>query len=557
MDEQASVELDWLERDKLPIDGLDHLGVEGVSAAVYALLAPGISNLTERARYFALFPWALHRFAQAPPGTQTQKSWRDWIRRVEYTYAAASVALEQAEGEAIPQARATAVVGADRARSELKDAVGSTKIDLMSVAQLQDDGKPGPRAYFQNREGGYGQYYKGPLTTLGLLAQDSAHRFPDRALTKSAGLRVAEALEKQRGFMDFEEVVRDGKAKVSDLLALARQIGPGTISPAAPERQLLLGVFLGDADLCKSQQPDLLANRRDSFHLALHFLKSEGEVPWREFSRRFRRACLTGTLRSEEPWAVPSKLSAALARWAAYERNELFNYAMETLFWSSLMALDDEAGGLNPRVLAAQISEIGCGAVSSSDGANHKVIGGTVAEWIAACAIPKGTKAWEPEGTSAWADELEQAGEPDGDAPAWAVRVLGRVLSDHGGFLEPGAFPVAVAGAELHLGAFLQRAKQCANQSAHEFIEALVLEWVLFRHLRVATRKLAAQGVSTFKFRPEEGNLVLATANIPPPTFTSPRLRQMHRILADLGCISLEEELCKLTKEGERVLAAA
>ena len=82
MDEQSATELGWLERDKLPIDGLDHLGVEGVSASVYSLLAPGISNLTERARYFALLPWALHRFAQAPAGTQTQREWRNWIRRV-------------------------------------------------------------------------------------------------------------------------------------------------------------------------------------------------------------------------------------------------------------------------------------------------------------------------------------------------------------------------------------------------------------------------------------------------------------------------------------------
>jgi len=87
------------------------------------------------------------------------------------------------------------------------------------------------------------------------------------------------------------------------------------------------------------------------------------------------------------------------------------------------------------------------------------------------------------------------------------------------------------------------------------FARDLILEWVLYRHLRVATRKLAAQGVSTFKFRPEHGALLLVTDRIPVPTYTNPRLRQVHRILADLHLLQIDDAgAVELTADGAAVI---
>ena len=107
---------------------------------------------------------------------------------------------------------------------------------------------------------------------------------------------------------------------------------------------------------------------------------------------------------------------------------------------------------------------------------------------------------------------------------------------------------------EIHFHNWLIRVKTSALEPAHAFIEGLVLEWIIFRHLRVATRKIASQGVSTFKLRPEEGLLVLAAEDIPTPTFTSPRLRQIHRILGDLHLLKLSEEGTAISTEGTKLL---
>ncbi len=39
------------------IGGRDHLGVGAPSEHLYAQLLPGITNVTDRARYYSFYPW--------------------------------------------------------------------------------------------------------------------------------------------------------------------------------------------------------------------------------------------------------------------------------------------------------------------------------------------------------------------------------------------------------------------------------------------------------------------------------------------------------------------
>ena len=62
----------WI-RPSEPIRGLDHLGVQAPSIALYTQLLPGITNVTDRARYYSFHPWVLWSFA-SPVGTATRPS---------------------------------------------------------------------------------------------------------------------------------------------------------------------------------------------------------------------------------------------------------------------------------------------------------------------------------------------------------------------------------------------------------------------------------------------------------------------------------------------------
>ena len=163
--------------------------------------------------------------------------------------------------------------------------------------------------------------------------------------------------------------------------------------------------------------------------------------------------------------------------------------------------------------------------------------------------------------TRAWTLELSKAIKEEDDALAatLAVRLLARIAADSrvDADLPFGGCPAAPhirAVYEVHLGAWIQRCRERSAEPVRDFLAEVVLEWVLFRHLRVATRKLAGQGVSTFKFRPEEGELIFVADEPTTPVFTSPRLRQAAQILGDLGFLTSEDRKVRISEDGQALL---
>src|ERR1700680_2531201 len=47
------------------IGGLDHLAVPAPCISIYGRLLPGITNVTDRARYYSFYPWLIWAFDQA------------------------------------------------------------------------------------------------------------------------------------------------------------------------------------------------------------------------------------------------------------------------------------------------------------------------------------------------------------------------------------------------------------------------------------------------------------------------------------------------------------
>src|SRR5437867_2931069 len=174
---KESSSLDWIDRDRHVIEGLDHLGVQVVSANIYGQLLPGVTNVTDRARYYSFYSWVLHSFAQQSKPTAGRREWLTWFRHLEYAYAAACAACEEQGGDA------GAVVGVDSARRVLRDRGSRKVVGLSQLSSLDAEGKVPSETYFKHPEGGFGQYYKVSLTVLGLMQEDPRYRYPDRQLT--------------------------------------------------------------------------------------------------------------------------------------------------------------------------------------------------------------------------------------------------------------------------------------------------------------------------------------------------------------------------------------
>ncbi len=554
--------VDWLERDKHIIEGLDQLGIWAVSINLYGLLLPGITNVTERARYYAFYPWILHSFAQSNPTRVGRVEWLHWFRRLDFGYAMSCVAHEISESNSHS---ATAVVGAETARRLLRGSGKDETIDIKSAALLDEAGKvPKSGAYFKNPEGGFGQYYKNPLRDMGIIQKDPNHRYPDSQLTTYAGVPIAKSLDSQSAYHSLLELVLSGCARFSELAKLGGFLNPSAIEPNSQEETFLRRLFLGeDSNLCSGQQASVRERRRMSLLLMLKYARDSEFIKKDTFPDKFRWACTVSALPDGEPWKLQAAQRPVAAAWGAYHRNDLLNYALESLFWVVLRMIDQES--LTPRSAAERLASIGCGSISASK--KHPslpALSGLVSDWISSCQRRK-TEAdpWGPTSTFYWADLLKTAVQ-NGDDPAvagWAIRLLGRLASDCGTFRNhpfehiPGAVQMAAVH-EVHIGRWLDRVAKHASESLKSFLEDLILEWIIYRHLRVATRKLASQGVSTFKFRPEHGTLLLVTDSIADPTFTSPRLRQAHRILGDVHYLTIGTDGTRISPDGIKLLAS-
>ena len=554
---ESRTDINWILRDRKVIDGLDHLGIELVSVNLYQAMLPGITNVTERARYYSFYPWIIHRYAQQGPTTRTKVDWRNWFRSIEFTYAVACMAYEKDLGQNL----ASSVVGADLAGKVIEGEPPLAKIDLHGPSAVGKSGSvPASGAYFKNPEGGFGQYYKVPLRELGVLREHDAPTWPDVQLSNYAGKKIAEALDGKKAFHELIEFAIEGRARISELTLLGKTIHPEAISPDSQEAGILRALIFGDdADLCKGQQPDHLIWRRESLLLMLQFLREAGTIEG-SLADEFRRASLSKCLPDGRPWKIPAFLSDVALGWGAYQRNDTLNYCLECLFYSALQETDRTAR--RPTELVSFLADQAMAAVPASDGQPRlAALPRKIADWLAV--NQKESNRLGLSNTLALADSLQRAVRQEDlhlVAPL-AVRLLGRLTANRGDERTHPFAPIPSAVEmssvhEVHLRRWWQRVEERSEEPTSDFLKELLLEWVVYRHLRVATRKLAGQGVSTFKYRPEEGHLIFIAERIPTPTYTAPRVRQGFRIMEDLHCIRWTDDGAQLTEIGKSILEA-
>lgn len=242
-------EIDWIQRDRKVIDGLDHLGIELVSVNLYQAMLAGLTNAIGRARYYAFYPWTVHRYAQEGPKSRTKAVWRNWFRALDFTYAVACMAHERELGQDL----GSSVVGAELATNLIKNERADAKIDLHGPSSVGETGTvPETGADFKNPEGGFGQYYKGPLRELGVLLEHGSATWPDVQLSNYAGKRIAQTLDGKEPFDELKAIALKGSARLGDLAGIGKTIHPGAIDadsdelaePLATIRVLLLGAAL-------------------------------------------------------------------------------------------------------------------------------------------------------------------------------------------------------------------------------------------------------------------------------------------------------------------------
>lgn len=525
-----------------PIRGLDHLGVQAPCIALYGQLLPGITNVTDRARYYSFHPWLIWSFERRYTD-HSLAEFRRVLRRAECLFSLIAIRHARMVGDNDDGFHGRAMVGRDK----LLRIEESGAFALDEYATLE-----GPNRYFKNKLGGLGQYYFGPLRDLRVLDHHPGAGYP--GYDKERGRKLAEAFASVVPEDAFFRVLEQSTSTWEELDELV-PFCPCKLVANGVEHELLLDLFLARTALFQDGGG---TTRRASLALMLDLAGQAARDPGYTFEELLRGGAYTGALVNSSTWQVVKPLERVLRGWGTYQRNELLSIAVQGLFAAVLRAIErDKAQSIRHASDGADIAV----RLLSSRSADLKLTLETLVERVRDELPPLADwqhkdhelqRAWRLQSLSLSDDKkLEEIAE---ESIAILLALLARGVDEYpyGDFeLDPEYFDPR----EVHLLSLRRASKtDWTGMTVEEWVRWISVQWGISRHLRVALRKLRGERRDTFRIRPLEGELRVVEA--PPPVFTQPRVSRVLQILRDLGLVEYDEGVLVLTKRGRVELEA-
>lgn len=534
------------------IRGLDHLGTQGPCIVIYSQLFPGITNVTDRARYYSFFPWLIWSFDRRTSKEASFDTFLEHYRRADclFTLIAERHARVSKDN---PARHGPAMVGRDNLVPAV-DLIDSGRSLRLSTYATRDDV---PSRYFLNKLGGLGQYYAGTLTQLELLSTKTK---PWLGYTETRGRQVAEAFESGVPGAEFWEAVENDEISGETLDAL-HAFCPCCLPTQSEEQAVLLDTFFDrQADFGEEG-----GQRRKSFAVVLHLAKALSDTGATELDEfTFRSAVYARSLAGVAEWDVPVSLESTVSAWSYYVRNDVFSVAVQTAFAIGLTALAAESRpAASIEDLARSISDLP--SVSRALRALKVDTFGELCESLRADA-PQLHQVASTDHELAWfAARVSARTDEDDRAPAFlasVVRILALLHTRDDAIRAPyGHLAIdaeQLKDSPINLASFRLRCGAWKELPLRNVVEEL-LAWCFEAHLHVALRKLRQNSRSTFRLIPSERGIE-PRGDIPPPAKTTPRFRQAVRILRDVGAldqVQTDRDQYIVTALGDALCAAA
>ena len=548
-----SVETGWV-KPPHQIGGLDHLGVQAPCIQVYSQLLPGITNVTDRARYYSFYPWLITRFEQE--GWRTEEEILLMLRRSECLLTIIALQHEHVEQDGTDDHRA-AMVGSDALYKAIEKLHSGEQIKISDYSSLD----AGSDRYFANPAGGLGQYYFGALKNLSLLSGDTVGTVE---VIKETGAVLAKAVDQYVDGDKFIQALTDDIVDESIINELS-SFCPCKVKQSIKEVELLIGLMRegwGALSIDSVVSADELhASEFRSRTLAyMCILADSVAVHDKSFNLdRFRGLIYTACDTTGNAVKVPDKINNIVDYWKVYQRNELLSVAMQGLFFAILRSAE-----LNGK--QAQDTKNLCNWFWHESIGNDVLLGfsgksNVSINWLSN--ISDGLPS-----INNWTDEnheiqcmfrLGKFTTKQGIGNSEVAQVVKDSISiiaallfrnknkvDYDNAHFPDRYleyyPVNLSSVRQDWEGVLS--KMDINTAFSSFTKDRCLD----AHLRVAMRKLRQQGQNTFRFEPREIGLVIKS--IPGAANTTPRFKQATRILLDLGLLVKDGSLTKPSQSG-------
>jgi len=489
--------------------GLDPLGMQTTSVALYQQLMPGISNVTLRMRYYGFYAWLAQRYAMDVGDTSVER-WCIYLRRAEALYALIAV---HAGGE-------RGVAGVDWATGAL--AQPGAEI----VFHEATDRKEGQKQYLKQKFGAFGAAYGSQLDVIKVLEFVPGHDVP--VPTQGAGSKLAEAFALAIGACAgvFLAATKAGAVQRNTLDSLTA-MAPSRISMVGPERELYEALLFGSPHAQEARA----TSRSQTLRLVLRVAKGQGSAVRID---QVRWALYASQCMSVSPFGA---LDAAEDRqrfaWAVYQANDLLHVGYETVLKLALDILGAAPSGIPFEALVKRTVGRLISALSSHQAKTWEELVSSL-EVAVDPSLERDTKSEFALHKAAMRSSRPEVLTSD-DSARSAMLLLATLYKRFISLLDRIAqeLPVLAQGDFLRsLVTELRFFETHSTEPLESLLTRLVQQRVLDRHLWVAIQKFRGQGDYTFLLEGDDGRVRLRQKD--GPVLTTPRLASAIAFLEDI-----------------------
>lgn len=541
----------WIE-PPTAIAGRDHLAVQVPCLGIYSRLLPGITNVTDRARYYTLYPWFIWSFDRFVE-PRTRENFIRLFRRADCLLTLIAERHAQCLGER-PERHGAAMAGRQKLVPALQRLVANDEDLQLSIYATTEKSD---RRYFQNTLGGLGQYYQGPLFDLCVLAESKNGIL---RYTHEHGERLAKAVDATIDREAFFQALEQDRISLKTLDALA-MFCPCQL-PHCPDEHAALGDLFFDRS---GHFEESGRQRRSSLALLLHLIKQLEGKQYSLDRPTFFACAYSGHLPDGRVWTSPAELETTRLGWALYQRNELFSLALQGIFQATLTTLRDHPPATRPASghdLAQWFTTTTIAGIALAGRHGHD-FGSEVA--AVRDRLPP-LADWQNPRHECQLGQVLVNGKQDGQVVSQAdilrksLDVLLALIARGGSSHEPyQGFEFSAAYLQdypLNLVALRHHSEHTwTGMTLESWLAWLVCHWGVEAHLRVGLRKLRYQGQDTFRLRPTEHD-GLVVVDVPPVADTAPRFHQALQVLFDLAAVVHDEHRrYRLTDLGRQLLS--
>ncbi|HYX08122.1 MAG TPA: hypothetical protein VE912_15435 [Bacteroidales bacterium] len=493
------------------ITGLDPLGHQNASEKIYTSILPGITNLTNRIRYYGFYCWLLVEYARINQDKYNEKDQRIFIRRAELTIA---LVMNKKKPDA------SQITGSNKAKDILDNSKNKSIIDLKPYT---DDPKSN-NSYWKYSTGAFGQYYEASIRLLGLIKEGKKDGQTIYTVTQKkeylTGQKLANSFNNNLKYSAkeiFLNVIDKGILQIKDIDLLYESFNLTHITYGSDEWHNYYNLLHG---FDKPVTEKLSDNHRNQ---TIQIILNK--------SKKLAEGITSTNLLNDLFEQVTSQTFDSFTTefgWFQYRLNEFWQYSCGTIFWSLLNYLSTKHNGICKKEnLINEFIELVC-KKSDID------LNTTFTDLL---------KPIKTHSIQNLISKIDQTIKSHNDilAGRYALEILlmlfnmqeerltrffnllnNKGLTDNGGFLNK----------------TLQIKKHdFFNGTIKTFLTWFIHREILNRHKIVALNKLGSGSRSTLKFE-TNGDYILYDDNFT-PTLTSPRMDTLFKILYDLQILDL------------------